>query len=206
MIPRDLVPRDCPWPIVLGVDPGTRVLGWGALVLAGDAPRLVACGVLRAPREGSVSARLAHLQAELDLLLARLRPRFLALEGAFSARNVRSALRLGEARGVVLAAAARLGIDVAEIAPAVAKKAVLGHGHGTKAQVARLVATILAREKLDVPADATDALAIALAHANRLRSGALAARSGPARAPAGHSAFAAALAEGRRRASNVLRT
>ncbi len=169
MIPEDLVPPNCPWPIVLGIDPGTRVIGYGAILVARETPRLLACGVLRAPRDGSVATRLARLQDELDLLLRRLRPTSLALEGAFSARNVRSALRIGEARGVVLASAARVGIEVAEIPPAVAKKAVLGHGNGTKEQVARLVSTILSCAELAVPPDATDALALALAHANRLR-------------------------------------
>jgi crossover junction endodeoxyribonuclease RuvC len=197
VIPEGLVPVDCPWPIVLGIDPGTRVVGYGALVVAGDAPRLLACGVLRAPRDGSIGTRLAHLQGEVELLLARLRPRFLALEGAFSSRNVRSALRLGEARGVVLASAARTGIEVAEISPAVAKKAVLGHGNGTKAQHARLVSTILGGAELDVPADATDALALAIAHANRLRFGATRLRSTP------HArSTVVALAETHPRASN----
>ncbi len=171
VIPEDLVPSDCPWPIVLGIDPGTRALGYGALVLTSEGPRLVACGVLRAPSRAVVAARLARLQEGLELLLARLRPTSLAVESAFSARNVKSALRIGEARGVVLAAAARAGLSVDEVPPALAKKAVLGHGRGSKEQVASLVATILGREELAVAHDATDALAVALAHVNRLRAG-----------------------------------
>ena len=168
MIPDDLVPVDCPWPVVLGIDPGTHTMGYGALVVAPDAERLVACGVVRSPPGAPIAARLAHLQAELEMLLARLRPTAVALETAFSARNVKSALRIGEARGMILATVARTGVEVAEVAPAVAKKAVLGYGAGSKEQVASMVATILGCE-LDVPADATDALAVALAHVHRLR-------------------------------------
>ena len=82
MIPEDLVPPDCPWPIVLGIDPGTRITGFGALVLAPDGPRLVTCGVLRPPARATVAARLGHLQGELETLLGRLRPTTLAIESA----------------------------------------------------------------------------------------------------------------------------
>lgn len=167
MLPADLVPADCTWPIVLGVDPGTRVMGYGALVVAPDGPRLVACGVLRPPARDAIAWRLGHLQEDLEGLLAALRPTSVALEGAFHAKSVRAALRLGEARGVVLASAARRGIEVHEFAPAAAKKAVLGHGGASKTQVARMVATLLGVATLDVPTDATDALALAYACVKR---------------------------------------
>jgi crossover junction endodeoxyribonuclease RuvC len=167
VLPADLVPADCQWPIVLGIDPGTRAMGYGALVVAPDGPRLVACGVLRPRARDAIAWRLAHLQEELEGLLASLRPSALALEGAFHAKNVRAALRLGEARGVVLATAARRGIPVHEFAPAAAKKAVLGHGGASKTQVARMVAILLGSEPLDVPSDATDALALAFAAVKR---------------------------------------
>ena len=167
VIPGDLVPTDCPWPIVLGLDPGTLKAGFGCLVLAPDGPRLVACGVIAPKAKLSVPERLAHIQEELEELLAVLRPGAVAIEGAFAARNVRSALRLGEARGMMLATVARRGIPVAEIAPAAAKRAVLGHGGGSKEQVASMVKRHLGKDELDVPLDATDALAIALAHVQR---------------------------------------
>ena len=169
MIPEDLVPADCPWPIVLGIDPGTLRLGYGALVVADDGPRLVTCGVFAPRRRLAVANRLAHIQGELETLLARLRPNTVVVEGAFSGQNVRSALRIGEARGMVLATAARRGAEVVELAPATAKKAVLGHGAGSKPQVAAMVATILGCGPLDVPDDSTDALALALAHVQRAR-------------------------------------
>ncbi len=168
MIPEGLVPAGCTWPIVLGIDPGTRCLGYGALVLSPTGPRLLACGVIRARGRSAVPARLAELQERLEELLRALRPGILALESAFSAKNARSALRLGEARGIVLAAAARAGVEVAEVAPAAAKKAVIGHGGGSKEQVARMVAVLLGHGPLEVARDATDALALAFACVKRM--------------------------------------
>lgn len=162
MIPADLVPASCPWPIVLGIDPGTRALGYGALVLAPDGPRFLACGVLT-PAHGAVPLRLAEIQRNLEQLLVVLRPTVLALERAFHSKNVQAAFRIGEARGVVLAAAARAGIEIRELAPATAKKAVVGHGAASKGQVARMLARVLGTGPLDVPLDATDALALAFA-------------------------------------------
>ncbi len=159
--------------VVLGIDPGTRVVGYGALVDARAGPRLLAAGVLRTPRDGDVPARLAHLRAELDALLARLRPAVVVVEQAFAARNVQSALRIGEGRGVVLACAAACGAEVVQMAPASAKKAVVGHGAADKSQVARLAALALGIEVPALPLDATDALSLALAHLQHRRFGSL---------------------------------
>ena len=169
MIPEDLVPPDCAFPIVLGIDPGTRHMGWGALLLVPNAPRLVACGVLDLPARASVPTRLGRLLEELELLLGRLRPSCVALEGAFAARNARSALRIGEARGVVMGAVARRGIRVEEIAPAAAKKALVGNGAASKEQVARMVGTLLGIDTGELRSDATDALALAWSVGQRLR-------------------------------------
>lgn len=183
MISDDLVPADLPWPIVLGLDPGTRAAGFGAIVVAPDGPRFVACGVLRPDPRDDIGPRLAAIARDLDMLLARLRPRVLVVEKAFAARNVQSALRIGEARGVVLATAAGRSIETVEYAPAVAKKALVGHGGASKHQVAAMVATILRRE-LDVAEDATDALALALTHVLRSAPhGARSERSGTAAFP-----------------------
>ena len=177
MIPEDLVPADCPWPIVLGVDPGTVQCGFGALVVAPEGPRLVTGGVFAPARRLPVPQRLASIQGELEELLARLRPGVVVVEPAFAARNVRSALRIGEARGMVLATAARAGASIHEYAPSVAKKAVIGHGAGSKEQVAAMVRTLLGVEELEVPLDTTDALALALAYVHRSRLEALTTRT-----------------------------
>lgn len=169
MIPEDLVPPDCPYPIVLGIDPGTLHTGWGALLLVPQEPRFVACGVVDLPARESVPRRLGRLLDELEEMLSRLRPRLVAIEGAFSARNAQSALRIGEARGVVLGAVARRGIRIQEISPAAAKKAVIGHGGASKEQVARMMARLLGIEVGGLANDATDALALAWSVAQRLR-------------------------------------
>ena len=170
MDPQEPVPRDTPWPTVLGIDPGTRATGYGALVVTPEGPRLVACGCLRAPHNMDIARRLARIGLELDGLLGRLRPHWVAVEAAFVARNVKSALRIGEARGMVLSTAGRRELNVVEISPAEAKKAVIGHGGGSKPQVAAMVALLLGARSLNVPADATDALAIALAQVRRMTS------------------------------------
>lgn len=160
--------------VVVGIDPGTRVIGWGALAIHANGPTLHSCGVLKARASDPVAERLGALQAQLDVILAGFAPKVkgggtLAIETAFTARNMKSALRIGEARGMVLASAARRGFDVVEIAPATAKKAVVGHGAGSKQQVSLMVASILGVPPLEVPQDATDALAVALAHLHKRR-------------------------------------
>jgi crossover junction endodeoxyribonuclease RuvC len=167
--PRAAVPVDCPWEIVLGLDPGTRVLGYGALVDVPTGPRLLSAGDVR-PRGKEMPERLASLWSELETLLARLRPTVVVVESAFSAQNVQSALRLGEGRGVVLACAARSGARVVQYAPAVARKTLLGNGNASKQQVAAMVATLLQLEEPPRPLDVTDALSLALAFIQRGRT------------------------------------
>ena len=167
-LPGVAVPAGCRWPIVLGIDPGTRAMGYGALVLAPGGARALAAGVLRPARAAALPQRLAELRADLDELLRRLRPGTVVVERAFSARNVQSALRIGESRGVVLAAAAAAGARVVEIAPASAKRAVAGHGSASKPQVAAMVARLLGPSLPALADDATDALALALCHARVL--------------------------------------
>lgn len=165
---RCLVPAGCDWPVILGIDPGTRVLGYGAIVLAPDGPRLLLAGVI-APRAGAALAeRLAEIAAELPRVLSRCRPAWVSIERAFSAVNVQSAFRIGESRGVVLACAAQHGARVAEYSPAQAKKAVIGSGAASKQQVAAMVPRLLGASLDGLPHDATDALALALAHARAL--------------------------------------
>ncbi len=170
--PAPEVPAGCPWTIVLGIDPGTVVLGYGALVLRPEGPRLLAAGVLRATRTAPVPTRLGHLRLGLDDLIRRLKPTVVALEEAFAASNVQSALRIGEARGLVLGCAACSGAEIEQYPPAVAKKTLTGSGSAGKEQVARMVAHELGLTEIPRPLDATDALAIALTavHKRKLRS------------------------------------
>lgn len=154
--------------VVLGIDPGTRVLGYGAVVVGANGPRLFAAGVLR-PKPADVPARLGQLRSELDLLFERLKPTVIVVEQAFAARNVQSALRIGEGRGVVLGCAAATGARIVQFAPAVAKKALVGTGAADKTQVARMVEHVLGPKSKGLPLDASDALALALAYTSRSR-------------------------------------
>lgn len=199
--PRLAVPQGSPrsarsHPVVLGIDPGTRVLGYGALVAA-PRPRLLAAGEVRCGVGATVPDRLGTIRRELDALLARLDPDVVVVEQAFAARNVQSALRMGEGRGVVLACAACHGARVEQLTPAEAKKTLVGNGGADKQQVARMVAILLDRDDLPERLDVTDALALALAWLQRegapgrgpRRTGAspfeeLVARLAPARASA----------------------
>ena len=162
---------------VLGIDPGTRVVGFGALRMTADGPRLIGAGVLRPTASADVALRLAEIRSGLDRLLAELRPEVVVVEQAFAARNVQSALRIGEGRGVVISAAAAVGATVVQVAPAEAKKALVGNGQAHKTQVAAMAARLLGLEQVPEPLDASDALALALTHVLRSphwRSGAAA--------------------------------
>jgi crossover junction endodeoxyribonuclease RuvC len=173
-IPADLVPPDAPWPVVLGIDPGTRVVGYGAIVAAGDGPRLLVCGAIQAGGGRTpVPQRLALIARDVKLLVGRLRPAVVVVEKAFHAVNAQSALRIGEGRGVVLAIAAEHGCAVAEYPPAVAKKAVLGNGNASKQQVRAMVAVLLGLAAPPDSEDASDALALAIAHVQRMRTAGL---------------------------------
>jgi len=166
-------PASSTWPIVMGVDPGTRVVGYGMIVVAPSGPRLLAAGVLRVGQRQCISERLGSIREEIDQLITQFRPSVLAIETAFAAQNVRSALRIGEGRGVVLACGGLMGLDVHEYAPMEIKKAITGSGAASKEQVAALVARTLGSEDLGVGLDATDALAAALTHIFRSRTDAM---------------------------------
>lgn len=145
----------------LGIDPGTRLTGWGAVDAAGDRLRHLGSGTIVLPVRESVASRLARLHAACHDLVRRWRPDAVVLERAFVAGNVHSALRLGEARGAVLAAVAAAGIVPVEFAPAAVKRAAVGHGRADKESVGRSVTVLLG---LGAPPDrdAADALALAL--------------------------------------------
>ncbi|HTF90000.1 MAG TPA: crossover junction endodeoxyribonuclease RuvC [Planctomycetota bacterium] len=152
--------------VILGIDPGTRIVGWGAIVLTPRGPRLVAAGVIRAGT-GDLPQRLGLIRRELDRLIELHRPTVVAVEEAFAHKNMQSALRIGEARGVVLSCASAVGVAVHQYPPAAAKKALVGNGAAHKTQVAAMVARRLELAEAPEPLDASDALALALTHVLR---------------------------------------
>ncbi len=151
---------------ILGVDPGTRVAGWGVLECAGNVSKLLACGVVRT-KGPSMEVRLREVRDGLADVMRTYTPAAVAIERPFFGKSASSALTVGMARGVALLVAADSGVQVYEYAPAVVKKAVVGNGNAAKEQVAAMVQVILGVRELGVAADATDALAVALAHAHR---------------------------------------
>jgi len=165
MAGRGRASRDRPTLRVLGVDPGTRVTGWG--VVEADGPRLrgVAAGIIRAPERLPLAERLRIVHDGLEAVIAEQSPEVLAVED-LHARHARAALALGHARGVILLAAAQASLEVVPYPPALARRAVVGRGSADKEQVARLVGALRGLRKLAAQ-DATDALAVAIAHARR---------------------------------------
>ncbi len=151
--------------LVLGVDPGSRACGYALVTMEGNRFVRVAGGVMK-PRGEDIPRKLADLLAALDELLEVHHPREAAVEKVFFGRNANSALVLGQARGVVLAALARKGIEVFEYTAPEIKKAVTGRGAATKEQVRRMV-TMMFDGMPPVSEDESDALAVAVCHCHR---------------------------------------
>jgi crossover junction endodeoxyribonuclease RuvC len=149
---------------VLGIDPGLSRCGYGCVSRAGTASQVHAVGVLTTPPSDPLPTRLAALQTDLSALIADVRPDVVAVERLFFQVNVRTAMSVGQASGLVLAAAARAGCEVVQYTPNAVKQAVVGYGSATKDQVQRMVASLLGLAEPPQPPDAADALALALCH------------------------------------------
>jgi crossover junction endodeoxyribonuclease RuvC len=150
--------------VTLGIDPGTAILGFG--VIRGDTdPILIDVGVIETDAKSPMPQRLKILHDATSRLIETFRPDVLAVEQLFFARNVTTALAVGQARGVVLLAAAQAGIEVAEYSPSEVKFAVVGYGKAEKHQIQEMVRIILNLTTAPHPDDAADALAVALCHA-----------------------------------------
>lgn len=150
--------------IVLGVDPGTALLGYG-IIEDGARPTLHGFGALATESTAAMPDRLSYLFDAVTGLIRDHRPDVLAIEQLFFARNVTTAIAVGQARGVVLLAAARSDVTVAEYSPSEVKHAIAGYGKADKKQMQEMVRIILGLDAVPQPDDAADALAIALCHA-----------------------------------------
>jgi crossover junction endodeoxyribonuclease RuvC len=178
---------------VLGIDPGLSRCGYGAVARAGQVMRAVACGVVRTPPTDPLPDRLAALEAELADLVAELSPSAVAVERVLFQANVRTAMTVGQASGLALAVAARAGVPVTHYSPNEIKLAVAGYGGADKAQVQAMVVRLLQLESPPRPADAADALALAVCHAWSAGIRRVAAGTGPG--PGLERAVSAALAK-----------
>jgi crossover junction endodeoxyribonuclease RuvC len=149
--------------ITLGIDPGTRHLGWGVVVRKGNRLEHVAHGIIHTDTERSLGHRLIEIECELVKVIERFKPTVGSVETLFFHRDPQAAAKLGHARGVVLLALVRAGLEVFEYAPARVKRTLTGRGQAEKAQVAAMVKAVL-RLAEEPPADAADALALAVTH------------------------------------------
>ncbi len=167
---------------VIGIDPGSQKTGWGIVREVSGVLQLVDCGIIRtissaAVDEGSFSRRLAKIYSELCIVIGRHTPDEAAIEQVFTARNASSALKLGQARGVAVAACAAYGLEVSDYEPTLVKKSLVGTGRAEKDQVAFMVKRLLNEKDACWPLDTTDALAVAICHLGRRRFDAMARRS-----------------------------
>jgi crossover junction endodeoxyribonuclease RuvC len=154
---------------LIGLDPGLRVTGWGVIEAARGRLSHIANGVVRTRAADTMALRLTALYDGIAEVLQRHRPEGAAVEETFVNRNAQSTLRLGLARGVVLLAPARSGIEVAEYGANQVKKSVTGTGHAAKEQVMMMVGTLLPKAEIE-NTDAADALAVAICHAHFLET------------------------------------
>lgn len=154
---------------ILGLDPGSLHTGYGLVEKNGSSLQAVEAGRISCPKDVALPVRLARLYATLGELVDRLQPGLAVLETPFHGMNSRSLIVLAEARGVLLAGLAARGLEIREYSPAEIKSAVTGNGRAEKDQVARMVRLLLGAQGAAWAVDATDALAVAICCAQRLR-------------------------------------
>jgi crossover junction endodeoxyribonuclease RuvC len=154
---------------ILGIDPGLSRTGWGIIDVAGKRLAFVACGSVETNERAPIAARLVAVHDGLMRVIDRFLPHEAAVEATFVNKDAASALKLGQARGVALLVPGRAGLSVAEYAPNVVKKSIVGAGHGDKAQVRMMIGVLLPRADPQSE-DAADALAVAVTHAHHRQS------------------------------------
>jgi crossover junction endodeoxyribonuclease RuvC len=154
---------------ILGIDPGLRRTGWGVIELDGSRLVYIACGSVTSDDKATLAERLCAIHEGLVRVVDEFRPAEAAVEATFVNKDAAATLKLGQARGVALLAPARAGVAVAEYAPNLVKKTIVGAGHGEKAQIRVMIGVLL--PKADPGShDAADALAIAITHAHHRQS------------------------------------
>ena len=150
--------------VFLGIDPGTAITGYGFVREDDGALQTVAYGTITTPSDWALPQRLVAIQRELSDLIALHRPASAAVEQLFFSRNVRTALAVGHARGVVLLALAQAGVPISEYTPLEVKQAVTGYGRAGKQQIQEMIRVLLGLPEIPKPDDAADALAVAICH------------------------------------------
>ena len=151
---------------VMGVDPGSDITGYGVIETDGRRYEVVEYAAIRTSSKSRFADRLLLISRKLEEVIQRLRPQACAVEDTFYAVNVKSAMKLGQVRGVVLLTAARANVEVFEYSPLEIKSALVGYGRAEKQQVQEMVRLLLKLKEAPEPLDASDALAVAICHAN----------------------------------------
>jgi len=154
---------------ILGIDPGTQVAGFGVIEKSGSKIRTIEYGSIKANKNQTFAQRLHTIHAKIMDVISKHQPDEIAIEEAFYSKNIKSAIRIGEGRGIVFLCAAMANIPITEYAATVIKKAVVGNGNAQKEQVQEMVKIILNLPEIPEPKDASDALAIAICHSHNLR-------------------------------------
>lgn len=150
--------------IVMGIDPGTAIMGYGIIEYINSKHRCLNYGVIRTSKDQTPAERLAVLYKELNDLLVRFKPEAVSIEELFFNQNVTTALSVGQARGIALLCAQQQGLLISEFTPLQVKQAVVGYGRADKKQVQFMIQKLLALDAPPKPDDAADALAVAICH------------------------------------------
>ena len=151
--------------LILGIDPGYAIVGFGLVESQGQRQKLVACGAINTPAGVRLSARLWQIANDLEELISRFKPDALAIEELFFNNNVTTGIGVAQARGVIIMTAEKMGLPIYEYNPSQVKQAVVGYGKAEKRQVMDMTKRLLGLSSVPKPDDAADAVAIALCHA-----------------------------------------
>ena len=154
---------------ILGIDPGTGILGFGVIDVVKGQPVLVDAGVIRTPVHEADAVRLLTIYDELSEIIKLTKPDVMSVEKLFFARNVTTAMTVSQARGVVLLCGMQAGMGIAEYTPMQIKQALTGYGKAEKKQIQEMVRVILQLKEIPKPDDAADALAAAITHSMTVR-------------------------------------
>ena len=155
--------------IVLGIDPGLTITGFGILSTKNDDTKIIDYGTIEPNRKDTLSKRLYSIYADIEELIAVFSPNILAIEDIFYGRNVKSAFYLGQARGVAMMCAAKHDMPVFEYSAKKVKQAITGNGNADKTQLQYMIKQIFKLKHLPTPLDASDAIGIALCHINQIK-------------------------------------
>lgn len=156
--------------VILGIDPGFAIVGFGALKAERGQQSLLACGAVRTPAEEPLPVRLLQIETDMAQLFDTFHPDAMAIEELFFTNNITTGIGVAQARGVILAAAERAGVDIYEYSPSEVKLAISGYGKATKQQMMDMTKRLLGLKTVIRPDDAADAVAIALCHARSVTS------------------------------------